>query len=443
LKLGSRDEPIAPAVDPGPARLSGHAGRHRRGGGDLIATEPDPNGVSIDPVGRRIYWADYTLKKISFVNLDGTGAGDLNSTGATMTSPLGTALDPGAGRIYWANNGAPKISFANLDGSGGGDLNTTGATVSAAWGLAVDSAGGRVYWANSSPPQGISFANIDGSGGCNLDTTGATIASPAGIAIDAPAGRIYWANDSASAPISFASLSGGGGGNLNIAGAMTSGPNQPSLLKSPAAAGPPAVTGTRVRGSVLSCSQGTWASDLLGAFLYRAPQSFAVQWSRNGSEIAGATGNTVTAKAAGTYRCTVTASNATGATSQTSSDHRVLATFGARTLVTLRLAARRISARGPLPVRLRNRNDFRVRARLSGRAGADVQASRRRTVRLKAKRFAVAARSAKTVKLRLPRALRVELLRTGRLRLRLAGRVTDPAGRARTVKRRVVPRLKR
>ena len=74
---------------------------------------------------------------------------------------------------------------------------------------------------------------------------------------------------------------------------------------------------------MLTCSQGAWAPDLLGAFLYRAPQSFAYQWSRNGAEIGGATDPSYTAYVPGDYRCRVTATNEAGSTSQTSDTHTV------------------------------------------------------------------------------------------------------------------------
>ena len=76
--------------------------------------------------------------------------------------------------------------------------------------------------------------------------------------------------------------------------------------------------------------------------------------------------------------------------------------FGARTLVTLKLAARRIPAAGPLPVRVTNANPFRVTGRLSGRT------SRGRRVRLKAKSFTVAAHGHTTVRLRVPKPLRAQ-----------------------------------
>ena len=131
------------------------------GGGDLTttgATVSAPGGVTVDPAaprGGRIYWANSGVGKISLANLDGSGGGDLNTSGATVNQPFGVAVDPGApggGRIYWANVGgsnlaAGRLSFANLDGSGGGDLNTSGATVIQPLGVAVDPAapgGGRI-----------------------------------------------------------------------------------------------------------------------------------------------------------------------------------------------------------------------------------------------------------------------------------------------------------
>jgi hypothetical protein len=51
---------------------------------------------------------------------------------------VGLALAPvafGAGLIYWGNvSGSNPISFASLDGSGGGNLTTSGAIPEAPWG---------------------------------------------------------------------------------------------------------------------------------------------------------------------------------------------------------------------------------------------------------------------------------------------------------------------
>lgn len=76
----------------------------------------------------------------------------------------------------------------------------------------------------------------------------------------------------------------------------------------PASSGAPALTGTTSIGSVLSCSQGSWNNN---------PASVAYKWLRNGSAVAGQTGNTYTVQSAdvGTgISCEVTATNAAGST---------------------------------------------------------------------------------------------------------------------------------
>ena len=117
--------------------------------------------------------------------------------------------------------------------------------------------------------------------------------------------------------------------------------------------------------------------------------------------------------------------------------------FGAGTLVTLRLGARRIPARGPVPVVIANANAFPVAGSVSGQTTKPVAAGRRRRhVKLRAKVFQVGAQARTRVRLGLPAALRRVLRRKGKLTLRVSARVGDPAGNTRTVKKTVSPRLK-
>ena len=102
--------------------------------------------------------------------------------------------------------------------------------------------------------------------------------------------------------------------------------------------------------------------------------------------------------------------------------------------MTIGLAARRIPAGGPLRVLVTNKNKFAITGKLSGK---------RRHVKLKAKRFSIAARAKKTVKLKLPKPLQRILLRKHQLTLRLSAAVKDPAGNLRTVTKTVKPKLKR
>jgi streptogramin lyase len=117
--------------------------------------------------------------------------------------------------------------------------------------------------------------------------------------------------------------------------------------------------------------------------------------------------------------------------------------FGAKTLVTLRLAARRIPARGPLKILVANNNGFAITGKLSGKTTGKVSVSKRKRVKLKAKRFSVGAHAKKTVKLKLPKTLRRRLVRKHKLSLRLTVKVKDPAGHTRTVGKTVRPKLKR
>ena len=117
------------------------------------------------------------------------------------------------------------------------------------------------------------------------------------------------------------------------------------------------------------------------------------------------------------------------------------AAFGDRTRVGLNLPTRQISPSDPIETRIRNRNAFRVTGTLGARTLNRVSVSRKRRVALNAKAFRVAAKSRKTVKLRVPKTLRGVLTREGKLALRLVAKVKDPAGNRRKVKKRVVLRL--
>ena len=72
-----------------------------------------------------------------------------------------------------------------------------------------------------------------------------------------------------------------------------------------------------------------------------------------------------------------------------------------------------------------------------------MSVSRKRRINLKAKAFTVGANARRTVSLRLPNGLGRLLQRKRKLSLRLTATVKDPAGRTRTVKKTVEPRLKK
>jgi hypothetical protein len=289
------------------------------------ATTSGNEGVALDVAGGKIYWANPlgATPAISYTRLDGSGGADLAITGtATLSGPRGIAVDPTARKIYWSNaQPANKVSVANLDGSDSHDLNTGAATVTNVNGAAVDPVGGRIYFANYVTGGGtIGYANLNGSGGGNVNTGAATVNGPLGVAVDPSAGKVYWANFGTGngTKISYANLDGSGGGDVPNPGAIVNAPTFPALLRTPVGAGAPAIAGGSTTGSTLSCSTGSWAPDLVAGFVYRAPTTFAYQWSLGGSDIAGATQASITATAPGAYRCRVTAANLAGTASQTS-----------------------------------------------------------------------------------------------------------------------------
>jgi hypothetical protein len=350
------------------------------GGGLLNLTGIDlkgPEGMAIDTVTGRLFVADPNggadkKGQIQFVNLNGSGAGVFSATGAPVEEPYGVVVDPTTRRIYWANvaggaGGKGSIAWASLDGSTGGVLNTTGATVEAPYKLALDPVNGRIYWGSVIEPTKtqISYARLDNTGGGDLsispdpegayafavdpgagrlfwsegnkerfaytgllggsrsilDTTGAVQNSSYGFALDPTLNKIYWPNyDNDEDPVNglgFASLSGGGGGNITPTAPFNHAQDV-LVLKSPAATGTPAITRNPKSPAALTCSQGSWAADFPGSFVYQAPQSYGYQWLLNGAAIPGAISSTLTADKPGSYTCTVTGTNQAGAASQSS-----------------------------------------------------------------------------------------------------------------------------
>lgn len=277
-----------------------------------------PEGVAVDPATRTIYWENTGGEgSIAWAKLDGSAGGVLSTTGVTLASPCcRIALDPAAGRVYFVNGGG--VAYVNVDNTGGGELSLTGSTVEPGGdGIVVDDAAGRVYFLNESGK--IGFANLNGSGGGDVPLGSAVFNGPWGLALDPSNSRLYWGNESNGEErenaIAFLGTDGLGAGGINVATAPVNGPQDPVILKSPTGTGAPTVTKSHAS---LSCSQGTWAADFPGSFVYQAPRTFAYQWTRNGTAIGGATASTYTAKSAGSYGCSVTAANQIGSAAQAS-----------------------------------------------------------------------------------------------------------------------------
>src|SRR4051794_11852207 len=89
---------------------------------------------------RLIFWSNSIANKISYAPvIEGGKGADLPIDPSYVNDPYGTAIDSAAGKVYWLNKGnGGSIGFANLDGTGAGLLNTGGASFAEPSGLAVD-----------------------------------------------------------------------------------------------------------------------------------------------------------------------------------------------------------------------------------------------------------------------------------------------------------------
>jgi hypothetical protein len=154
----------------------------------------------------------------------------------------------------------------------------------------------------------------------------AAVAGPAGVAIDHADGKLYWANFGGGT-IWSANLDGTSPAQLVGPGPGGVFSNFPVLLRAPEGTELPVISGEPGVGEQLICSEGSWAPDLLGAFLFRAPHSFAYQWRLGGNDIPGASEATFTPTEPGDYTCQVTASNPAGDASQSSETFTVRPTL--------------------------------------------------------------------------------------------------------------------
>lgn len=281
-------------------------------------------GVAIDPAHGTIYWANFTTNTIKVGNLNGSGTPSILFAEPSGSAPSGVAIDPAAGKIYWTNQFTDQVRVGNMSGGTASTLFGSDAPVPTVErnpiGVAIDPAAGKIYWTDlgncCSGPGQVRVGNLDGSGTPSTLFDGE--GGPGGLAIDPGANKIYWATFGPGV-IRSGPLDGSGPASTLFGNESSS--LFAALLKSPVNTVHPEISGGAKVGRELTCQKGTWAPDLLGAFLYRAPASFAYQWTRNGSNIA--TGITFTPTAAGDYTCTVTATNQAGSTSQTSAAKKV------------------------------------------------------------------------------------------------------------------------
>jgi hypothetical protein len=301
--------------------------------------------------------------------------------------------------------GKGSIAFANLNNTGGGgELSLAGSTLEpGAEGLAVDNAAGRIYFLGGTD-KGVGYANLNGSGGGDLSLGGAPLNTAWGLALDPGIGRIYWGNegndeDPANA-FGFVGTNGAGAGGISIAGVTVVHPQDPLIIKSPSGTGAPTIARDPANPAALSCSTGSWAGDYPGSLVYQAPRTYGYQWLLNGAAVAGATAGTLTATQAGSYTCTVTATNQIGSASQTSTAATAVSAAKVKLTVKPKKAKAKAGKTAGFKVKALNQGDLQT-----GNAKLCVKVPKKAKKALKApkckKLGVVAALTTRTAKLKI------------------------------------------
>lgn len=104
---------------------------------------------------------------------------------AEMSNPQGITIDTNGGKIYWTDLGTGQIRRANLDGT---MLQTVAATENYPQGIAIDPIGRTLYWVETGRRQKIQRADLEGQ-----NVRQVLVANqPRAIAISAVQKSIYW-----------------------------------------------------------------------------------------------------------------------------------------------------------------------------------------------------------------------------------------------------------
>jgi len=319
----------------GEIRVGGLGGESEGPAQTLYKMVGTPVGLAVDATTGKLYWTEPASGEISSGDIGGEEEGPAQTLYEGEPAPIGLAVDATTGKLYWTDHESGEIRVGAVTGELEAPAKTLLETTEEVGGIAVDPTNEKVYWTNNSfasEPGEVWAANLNGSEPEPLyvekeATAGETI--PYGIAVDPAAGRVYWA-DFKSGLIRSGGLGGEAAGETaeTVAEAQAKGPNFIALLGSPVNTAAPTISHPIVAVSYasagawsvvnvpLSCGEGTWAGDVSAASFYQAPRSFAYQWLRNGTALAGATAASFTPAEGGSYVCDVTASNQAGSTVQ-------------------------------------------------------------------------------------------------------------------------------
>jgi hypothetical protein len=74
-----------------------------------------PLDISLDVVGRKVYWVDWARSKVQRANLDGSAVETVVASG--LVNPSSITFDLTTSKLYWVDEGTEMVQRSNLDGS--------------------------------------------------------------------------------------------------------------------------------------------------------------------------------------------------------------------------------------------------------------------------------------------------------------------------------------
>ena len=165
-------------------------------------------GGPSDADEKKMYWTDYSQRKIQRADLDGTNIEDLITSSHGLGGPAGLALDVPNRKMYWVEGtgNASKIRRADLDGTNIEDLITSSHGLNFPQNIAVDVPNRKMYWTDEGSIK-VQRADLDGTNIEDLITSSHGLGNPEGIALDVPNRKMYW-TDEGSIKIQRANLDG-------------------------------------------------------------------------------------------------------------------------------------------------------------------------------------------------------------------------------------------
>ncbi|XP_041482271.1 low-density lipoprotein receptor-related protein 2-like [Lytechinus variegatus] len=136
-------------------------------------------GMSVDWVGRKLYWVDSVNDVMEVAELDGSQRKTLVYTG--MDQPRAVVVNPKHGHVYWTDWGLDAyIGRVGMDGTGKTRFHDNRMVFPN--GLTIDYAAERLYWCDAHLNH-VAFSDLDGNTLHIVPTRGTPLAHPFAISL--------------------------------------------------------------------------------------------------------------------------------------------------------------------------------------------------------------------------------------------------------------------